>query len=64
MHEQMKQLKEEHELWNDYRNFRPSQHYEEQIDHVNHYLKEMDRFIREKEEMVNIMRDYYEKMRV
>ena len=29
MYEQTKQLKEEQELWKDYQNFRPSQHYEE-----------------------------------
>ena len=63
MNNQMKQLKEEYAMWNDYKNFRPTQHYEEEIENVNHYLSEMEKVIREKDEMVSMMKQNFERMR-
>ena len=64
MNEQTMLLKEEYSMWQQFNNCRPSQGYEEEIDNVSNYLNEMDKIIREKEEMINEMRNQYERMRV
>jgi hypothetical protein len=59
----MRQVKEEHHLWEDYKHFGPTQHYEEEIEHVDHYLNQMEKIIREKDDMVTMMKEQHAKMR-
>lgn len=63
MNEEMRILREECSMREDYRNIGESQHYEEEIDNVSHYLQEMERFIHDKEELIHIMKTNCTKLR-